>query len=418
MSIANNFVKRRMAYSMKTKQTVILYAEIHGNRPAQREYNIDEATIRQWRQQRDRIFTSNSSRKTFRGPKTGANVEVEERVVNFIKEKRAQALPVTRRMLQSKALEAAADLGISDFKASHGWCTRFMKRHGFSLRRRTSVCQKLPSHYEEKLMAYQKYIINLRQKMHYTLEHMGNADETPVYFDMPRNETIDTVGSKEVKLITTGYEKQRITVMLAITADGNKLPPFLILKRKNVPKNETFPSGVIVRAQEKGWMTQELMLEWIKLVWNRRPGFSRNPPNMLVLDAFKGHLTDSVKKMLKESSCDLAVIPGGLTSQLQPLDVSLNKPFKAYLRDEYDAWLSTENLPLTKTGKFKKAPPSTIAKWVASAWAKIDVTIVQKSFKKTCISNALDGTEDDLLWEDTIDESSSSSEESSSAEED
>lgn len=121
--------------------------------------------------------------------------------------------------------------------------------------------------------------------------------------------------------------------------------------------------------------------------------------------------------MLKESSCDL-VVPGGLTSQLQPLDVSLNKPFKGYLRDEYDAWLSTENLPLTKTGKLKKAPPSTIAKWVAAAWAKIDVTIVQNSFKKTCISNALDGTEDDLLWEDTIDESSSSSEESSSTEED
>lgn len=156
--------------------------------------------------------------------------------MNFIKEKRAQALPVTRRMLQSKALEEAADLGISDFKASHGWCTRFMKRHGFSLCRRTSVCQKLPPHYEEKLVAYQKYIINLRQKMHYALQHMGNADETPVYFDMPRNETIDTVGSKEVKLVTTGYEKQRITVMLAVTADGNKLTPPPHFETKNCAK--------------------------------------------------------------------------------------------------------------------------------------------------------------------------------------
>ena len=63
----------------------------------------------------------------------------------------------------------------------------------------------------------------------------------------------------------------------------------------------------------------------IKLVWNRRPGFSCNPPYMLVLDAFKGHLTEFVKKMLKESCCDLVVVPGGLTSQLQPLDLSLNK---------------------------------------------------------------------------------------------
>ncbi|KAK7576582.1 hypothetical protein V9T40_012868 [Parthenolecanium corni] len=112
MSTTGNFLRRRMAYSMKTKKAVILYAEIHGNRPAQREYNIDEATIRQWRKQRDRIFASNSTRKAFRGPKTGANVEVEERVVNFIKDKRSQALPVTPRMLQSEALEEAADLGM------------------------------------------------------------------------------------------------------------------------------------------------------------------------------------------------------------------------------------------------------------------------------------------------------------------
>ena len=31
---------------------------------------------------------------------------------------------------------------------------------------------------------------------------------------------------------TTGREKVRLTVMLAATADGRKLPPLLILKRK------------------------------------------------------------------------------------------------------------------------------------------------------------------------------------------
>jgi hypothetical protein len=45
--------------------------------------------------------------------------------------------------------------------------------------------------------------------------------------------------------------------MLAATADGRKLPPFLILKRKTLPKLESFPKDVIDRAQEKGWMTEE-----------------------------------------------------------------------------------------------------------------------------------------------------------------
>jgi hypothetical protein len=104
-----------------------------------------------------------------------------------------------------------------------------------------------------------------------SLSHIGNADETPVYFDMPDNTT------REVKLITTGYEKQRITVMLTITTDGFKLPPFIILKRKTFPKKEIFPRDVVVRTHVKGWMSSELMVAWIDTVWKRRPGSYRSP---------------------------------------------------------------------------------------------------------------------------------------------
>jgi hypothetical protein len=100
---------------------------------------------------------------------------------------------------------------------------------------------------------------------------IANADETAIYLDMPPNYT-EKKGVKEVLLKTTGCEKLRLTVMPAATADGRKLPPFLILKRKTLPKLESFPKDVIVRAQEKVWMTEELMLEWLKLVWSCRPG--------------------------------------------------------------------------------------------------------------------------------------------------
>jgi len=89
---------------------------------------------------------------------------------------------------------------------------------------------------------------------------MANARETAVYLDMPPCYMLEKKGMKEVLLKTTGCEKLRLTVMLASTADGRKLPPLLILKRKNLPKSEAFPKGVTVRAQEKGWMVEELKI--------------------------------------------------------------------------------------------------------------------------------------------------------------
>lgn len=61
--------------------------------------------------------------------------------------------------------------------------------------------------------------------------------------------------------------------MLACLADGTKLLPYVVLKRKTVPK-EAMPAGIIVRAQEKGWMETELVVDWLKVVWSRRRGDS------------------------------------------------------------------------------------------------------------------------------------------------
>ena len=61
---------------------------------------------------------------------------------------------------------------------------------------------------------------------------------------------------------------------------------------------------------------------------------------MLCLDAFQGHLTDEIKNKIHRLSSELIVIPAGITLVLQPLDVSVNKPFKARLFEQYDCWIS------------------------------------------------------------------------------
>ncbi|KAL1472806.1 hypothetical protein MTO96_039090 [Rhipicephalus appendiculatus] len=89
---------------------------------------------------------------------------------------------------------------------------------------------------------------------------IGNADQTPVYFDMASNTTVSVKGERDVNLLTTGNEKLRFTVMLSCLADGTKLRPYIVFKRKTMPK-EVLLKGVVVRANAKGFMTDDMVVE-------------------------------------------------------------------------------------------------------------------------------------------------------------
>lgn len=89
---------------------------------------------------------------------------------------------------------------------------------------------------------------------------------------------------------------------------------------------------------KNGWMNEGLTKDWcLKRCWGTL-NFGRR---LLIWDAYKCHIMDSVKGIVdQQTNSDVSVIPGGLTGQVQPADVSWNKPFKASYKDKYADWMT------------------------------------------------------------------------------
>ena len=77
---------------------------------------------------------------------------------------------------------------------------------------------------------------------------------------------------------------------------------------------------------------------------------------LLVWDSFRPHIKDRIKEMVRKRNAVMAVIPGSCTKILQPLDVSINKPFKGFFREMYDEWFRAGKFEYTRGGNIK--PPS------------------------------------------------------------
>ena len=301
-------------------------------------------------------------------------------------------------MLRLKAKEFCND---PEFKATLRWYVNWKQRHSFTLRTKTTLAQRLPNDLKEKIVQFHQFIIAARHRHGYSLSRIFNMDETPMRFEMPSSRTLEFSGSRTVPVKSCGAEKRSFTVTLAVAADGKKLPPKVIFKGVRTPRDLVVPESVRVSFHKKGWMDETGVKEWIQTCLPRNPTDERS---LLVWDSFRAHFTDAVKEALQRRKIDVAVIPGGLTPVLQPLDKCFNKPFEDHMKTKYLSWMVTGPFEFTPAGKKKGPSRNQVLRWINQSWNEIPEEMVSRSFKTCGISNALDGTEDDTVYEEEMPE--------------
>ena len=102
-----------------------------------------------------------------------------------------------------------------------------------------------------------------------------------------------------------------------------------------------------------------------------------------------------MKQLLQRKKTLLIDIPPGCTSRVQPLDVSVNKPFKYAVRTQFEKHLN-DNLTLYTEGKIPASERRVLlTRWVGNAWDHIcsNREMVKRSLKKCGINVNIDGSE-------------------------
>ena len=172
-----------------------------------------------------------------------------------------------------------------------------MKRYYLSIRCKTTLFQRLPSDFKEKASrpTFRQFCLMKIEEKNKDHNCIVNMDEVPGPFDMPANRTIEQVGAKSVSIITMGNEKNIMYCCFSMFFKWIKVASNGIFKRKTLPKGN-FPDGVVVKANEKRWMDEDLMRHGLmKHLIKDQVGFFHTSSLMLICDSMRANLTKNCK---------------------------------------------------------------------------------------------------------------------------
>ncbi|KAE9313371.1 hypothetical protein PR003_g19511 [Phytophthora rubi] len=245
----------RMANSMAEKKEVVQWIEKNAGAPTpsaaffkdERGWKVSEDQVRKWWKQRTATKAAPAlcSRLSGAGAKPRLP-EIEDILFDQVLFCRSAKEKVCRDWIR--------DAG---FFASDRWVNGFTRRYGMSLRRTTNLAVLTDDVLTDRAVSFLSYLTSRMDGL--SDDHIILIDETAVYFENPRRQTMDQVGARHGVLRSTGFASMRVTTVLAVTATGRKLPPLVVWKgAKQDDKIERYGNVYVVN-QPKEWVESALL---------------------------------------------------------------------------------------------------------------------------------------------------------------
>jgi DDE superfamily endonuclease/Tc5 transposase DNA-binding domain len=291
----------------------------------------------------------------------------EETLIEYVNKLNDRGFPPTPQILKNIA-ESIAHTTLGP-----NWVARFCKRHRTRLasvylrtidhKRKLADNSQHFQHFFDLVCIFFAYIsyansilYQLQEKLEkYNIQahNVYNVDEKGFLIGFSRTKkrvvSIEGLKSKRVAGASQDGNREFITLIASICADGSHLPPALIYQGESYDLQDTWLDEFDHSAHhaffawsKNGWSDDTLGLDWLQRVFDQstKGKTSVRDRRLLIVDGHNSHVNLSFIEYADTNRILLAVFPPHSTHRLQPLDIGLFSPLATYYSQAIDSLLS------------------------------------------------------------------------------
>ncbi|XP_065662731.1 uncharacterized protein LOC136085358 [Hydra vulgaris] len=301
-----------------------------------RAWNVPYETLRR------RLSGKLSKVESASGRPTILSQQSEEELAETVRKMARAGFPLSRKDIREIAYAYSDAKGIKGFSESkkitgYYWFQGFLNRFPDISTKKTenlSAARAMGMNKTQVMKWFDLYEgLVQRLDIKDSPRHIWNVDETDVMNIHKAEEAVAIVGEPAYNL--TALERgETSTVLAALNAFGDIIPPMIIHKGKTVGKGwkDGAPLGAIVKASDSCWINKDLFVEFGQLFVNnlQRLGLLNGRPHLLIMDNHYSHVFNlEFLNLMKANNIHVFALPSHTTHWLQPLD---RVPFGSFKR--------------------------------------------------------------------------------------
>ena len=313
--------------------------------------------------------------------------KVEGKLYEWIEIARVWKLPLTKNLIQTKALENYRKLqeempdNINDskknaFKASDGWFDGFKNRYKLHSNKLSGESASSEvGKYGEELKQIGEEILK------FDPDDVYNMDETGLFYKMLPDRTYCLESEKNPH--GTKIKKDRITAILCCNLSGTHKLPVAIIGSRNKPRcfNRGCPPIPYFHSP-KAWINFDIYEKWFSRIFVSCVRGKSNRPVLLILDNCSVHHKIAVENVT------IIFLPPNLTSTSQPLDQGIISAVKKQYKinvlkkvtDNMDQFIQNSKKIRQKSGLHQGGLPDVLdaAIILKESWESISPNTIKK----------------------------------------